>query len=164
MASPISPGGVPVSTKIFRWYCWAYLSRILCFTTCGGGTGLPCRSHSSRARCRLLACHQSKNFFIARKLRCGCLRCYVGGILVNRSSAVRQHSRSVVMKKALVCGAGGFIPSHPVTRLKRGGYWVPGGDIKRPQISPPAADDFQLPHLRAAGARRAARSPAPGGF
>ena len=30
------------------------------------------------------------------------------------------------MKKALVCGAGGFIGGHLVTRLKNEGYWVRG--------------------------------------
>lgn len=28
------------------------------------------------------------------------------------------------MKTALVCGAGGFIGSHMVKRLKNEGYWV----------------------------------------
>lgn len=28
------------------------------------------------------------------------------------------------MKKALVCGAGGFIGGHLVKKLKREGYWV----------------------------------------
>ena len=32
------------------------------------------------------------------------------------------------MKKALVCGAGGFIGHHLVTRLKKDGYWVIGLD------------------------------------
>ena len=68
------------------------------------------------------------------------------------------------MKKALVCGAGGFIASHLVTRLKREGYWVRGVDIKRPEFSPTAADDFQLLDLRDPGACEAALSPAPGGF
>ena len=52
------------------------------------------------------------------------------------------------MKRALVCGAGGFIASHLVQRLKREGYWVRGVDIKRPEFSPTAADDFQLLDLR----------------
>ena len=34
------------------------------------------------------------------------------------------------MKKALVCGAGGFIAGHLVKRLKQEGYWVRGVDIK----------------------------------
>jgi nucleoside-diphosphate-sugar epimerase len=31
------------------------------------------------------------------------------------------------MKSALVCGAGGFVGSHLVKRLKRKGFWVRGG-------------------------------------
>lgn len=52
------------------------------------------------------------------------------------------------MKRALVCGAGGFIPSHVVRRLKADGYWVRGVDIKYPEFSPTAADDFRLLDLR----------------
>jgi nucleoside-diphosphate-sugar epimerase len=52
------------------------------------------------------------------------------------------------VKRALVCGAGGFIASHLVTRLKREGCWVRGVDVKRPEFSPTAADDFQLLDLR----------------
>lgn len=33
------------------------------------------------------------------------------------------------MKRALVCGAGGFIGGHLVKKLKREGYWVRGVDI-----------------------------------
>ncbi len=51
-------------------------------------------------------------------------------------------------KKALVCGAGGFIGSHLVKKLKREGYWVRGVDIKNPEFGPTAADDFQLLDLR----------------
>ena len=52
------------------------------------------------------------------------------------------------MKTALVCGAGGFIGSHLVTKLKREGYWVRGVDLKYPQFSPTKADDFLLLDLR----------------
>ncbi len=52
------------------------------------------------------------------------------------------------MKKALVCGAGGFIGSHLVKRLKKEGYWVRGVDVKRPEFSPTAADDFKILDLR----------------
>lgn len=51
-------------------------------------------------------------------------------------------------KSAVVCGAGGFIASHLVKRLKDKGYWVRGVDIKRPEFSASAADDFQLLDLR----------------
>ncbi len=52
------------------------------------------------------------------------------------------------MKKALVCGAGGFIGSHLVKRLKKSGYWVRGADRKKPEFSETAADDFLLLDLR----------------
>ncbi len=52
------------------------------------------------------------------------------------------------MKRALVCGAGGFIASHLVKRLKKDGYWVRGVDIKKPEFSPTAADEFLLLDLR----------------
>jgi len=52
------------------------------------------------------------------------------------------------MKKALVCGAGGFIGSHLVKRLKREGYWVRGVDLKRPEFEETAADEFLLIDLR----------------
>lgn len=51
-------------------------------------------------------------------------------------------------KTALVCGAGGFIGSHMVKRLKSEGFWVRGVDLKFPQFSPTAADDFALGDLR----------------
>ena len=51
-------------------------------------------------------------------------------------------------KKALVCGAGGFIGSHLVKRLKREGYWVRGVDLKYPEFSPTEADDFIIGDLR----------------
>ena len=34
------------------------------------------------------------------------------------------------MKKAIVLGAGGFIGSHMVKRLKEEGYWVRGVDLR----------------------------------
>ena len=37
-------------------------------------------------------------------------------------------------KTALVLGAGGFIGSHMVKRLRAEGYWVRGVDLKRPGI------------------------------
>jgi len=52
------------------------------------------------------------------------------------------------MKKALVCGAGGFIGSHLVKRLKREGFWVRGVDLKFPEFSETEADDFVLADLR----------------
>lgn len=52
------------------------------------------------------------------------------------------------MKKALVCGAGGFIGSHLVKRLKRSGYWIRGVDLKHPEYSPTSADEFVIGDLR----------------
>jgi nucleoside-diphosphate-sugar epimerase len=52
------------------------------------------------------------------------------------------------MKKALVCGAGGFIGSHLVKRLKSEGYWVRGVDLKYPEFSNTAADSFVIADLR----------------
>jgi GDP-D-mannose 3', 5'-epimerase len=49
---------------------------------------------------------------------------------------------------ALVCGAGGFIGSHLVKRLKREGFWVRGVDLKYPQFSETEADDFAIGDLR----------------
>lgn len=52
------------------------------------------------------------------------------------------------MKKALVCGAGGFIGGHLVKRLKSEGYWVRGIDIKKHEYSLSVADDFIVGDLR----------------
>jgi len=52
------------------------------------------------------------------------------------------------MKTALVLGAGGFIGSHMVNRLKNEGYWVRGVDLKLPEYSLTKADDFKLGDLR----------------
>lgn len=52
------------------------------------------------------------------------------------------------MKKVVVCGAGGFIGSHLVKRLKEDGYWVRGVDLKFPEFDPTAADDFIQGDLR----------------
>jgi len=54
-------------------------------------------------------------------------------------------------RKALVCGAGGFIGSHMVKRLKQEGYWVRGVDLKNPDFSSSVADDFVVGDLRLAG-------------
>ncbi len=52
------------------------------------------------------------------------------------------------MKTALVCGAGGFIGSHLVKRLKREGFWVRGVDLKFPSFAETEADDFIVADLR----------------
>jgi GDP-D-mannose 3',5'-epimerase len=55
------------------------------------------------------------------------------------------------MKKALVCGAGGFIGSHLVAYLKSEGFWVRGADLKFPDFSNTKADDFVIGDLRDQG-------------
>ena len=52
------------------------------------------------------------------------------------------------MKTALILGAGGFIGSHLVTKLKSEGFWVRGVDLKVPDFSPSNADDFIIGDLR----------------
>ncbi len=52
------------------------------------------------------------------------------------------------MKKALVCGAGGFIAGHLVKKLKKSGYWVRGVDIKKHEFSTSQADEFLTLDLR----------------
>ena len=52
------------------------------------------------------------------------------------------------MKTALVLGAGGFIGSHMVKRLKAEGYWVRGVDLKHPEFSESEADEFIVTDLR----------------
>ena len=54
------------------------------------------------------------------------------------------------MKRALVCGAGGFIGGHLVKRLKDEGYWVRGVDIKEHEFARLPADEFVLLDLREA--------------
>lgn len=63
---------------------------------------------------------------------------------------IRAKSREGNMheKTALVCGAGGFIGSHLVKRLKGEGLWVRGVDLKYPEFSKTAADDFVIGDLR----------------
>lgn len=52
------------------------------------------------------------------------------------------------MKTALVLGAGGFIGSHLVKRLKEEGFWVRGVDLKKPEHWDTFADDFVVGDLR----------------
>ena len=52
------------------------------------------------------------------------------------------------MKKALVCGAGGFIGGHLVKKLKAEGFWVRGVDLKNHEFEQTAADDFVVGDLR----------------
>jgi GDP-D-mannose 3',5'-epimerase len=52
------------------------------------------------------------------------------------------------MKTALVMGAGGFIGSHMVKRLKKEGYWVRAVDLKYPEFAESEADEFFIQDLR----------------
>src|SRR5512145_1086393 len=51
-------------------------------------------------------------------------------------------------KTALVLGGGGFIGSHLVKRLKAESFWVRSADLKKPEFSPTAADEFVVGDLR----------------
>lgn len=53
-----------------------------------------------------------------------------------------------IVKKVLVCGAGGFIGSHLVKRLKNEGCWIRGADLKYPEFNETIADDFIIGDLR----------------
>ena len=68
------------------------------------------------------------------------------------------------MKKALICGAGGFIGGHLVKKLKREGFWVRGVDIKAHEYAPTQADEFLLLDLREASNCQAALSLPDGTF
>jgi nucleoside-diphosphate-sugar epimerase len=52
------------------------------------------------------------------------------------------------MKKILVLGAGGFIGSHLVKKLKEEGSWVRGVDLKYPEYWDTFADEFVIGDLR----------------
>ncbi|WP_193182360.1 NAD-dependent epimerase/dehydratase family protein [Nisaea sediminum] len=60
------------------------------------------------------------------------------------------------MKQVLVLGAGGFIGSHLVKRLKTEGCLVRGVDLKYPRYSETAADEFVIADLRETANVRAA--------
>jgi GDP-D-mannose 3',5'-epimerase len=60
------------------------------------------------------------------------------------------------MKRALVCGAGGFIGGHLVKRLRREGYWVRGVDLERPEFAQTQAHEFLQLDLRDEAAARTA--------
>lgn len=52
------------------------------------------------------------------------------------------------MRTALILGAGGFIGSHMVKRLRKEGYWVRGVDLKFPEFSKSEANEFVRCDLR----------------
>ncbi len=55
---------------------------------------------------------------------------------------------SKTKKKALVLGAGGFIGSHLVKKLKNERFWVRGVDLKKPEFSKTEANEFIIGDLR----------------
>src|SRR5215510_10808610 len=57
-------------------------------------------------------------------------------------------SKALMVKCALVCGAGGFIGGHLVRQLKHDGFWVRGVDLKFHEFSESGADDFVVGDLR----------------
>ena len=54
----------------------------------------------------------------------------------------------MAQRRALVLGAGGFIGTHLVRRLKAEGAYVRGIDLRRPAFSSSPADDFRIGDLR----------------
>jgi GDP-D-mannose 3', 5'-epimerase len=52
------------------------------------------------------------------------------------------------VNRVLVTGAGGFIGHHLVSDLVQRGYWVRGVDVKLPEYTATAADEFLLDDLR----------------
>ncbi len=52
------------------------------------------------------------------------------------------------LKRAVVCGAGGFIGHHMAGLLKERGYWVRGVDIRHQEFVESSADEFLLLDLR----------------
>jgi nucleoside-diphosphate-sugar epimerase len=67
---------------------------------------------------------------------------------VDHAVGIWYEKRLAMTKKALVCGAGGFIGGHLAKRLKREGFWIRGVDLKEHEYSTSAADDFVLGDLR----------------
>jgi GDP-D-mannose 3',5'-epimerase len=59
-----------------------------------------------------------------------------------------RRSKEEYRMNILVCGAGGFIGSHLVRRLKRDGHWVRGVDLKEPPFAPTSANEFLRLDLR----------------
>jgi GDP-D-mannose 3',5'-epimerase len=53
-----------------------------------------------------------------------------------------------ISKKALVCGAGGFIGGHLIKQLKAEGFWVRGVDLKHHEFAKSWADEFIIGDLR----------------
>ena len=56
--------------------------------------------------------------------------------------------KNVTGKRALVCGAGGFIGGHLVKQLHTEGFWVRGVDLKHHEFAKSLADEFIIGDLR----------------
>src|SRR2546423_15012861 len=69
-------------------------------------------------------------------------------LIENRPGASEMSSKAMSGKVALVCGAGGFIGSHLVKRLRREGFWVRGADLKLPEYGETQANEFLEGDLR----------------
>jgi GDP-D-mannose 3', 5'-epimerase len=68
---------------------------------------------------------------------------------LHHSRAWSETLKKVIMEtRVLVTGAGGFIGHHLVTFLKERGYWVRGVDLKEPEFTSSAADEFEILDLR----------------
>ena len=63
-------------------------------------------------------------------------------------TAIWKLTAMVNKKQIIVLGAGGFIGSHLVKRLKQEDVYVKGIDIKIPDFSKSAADEFIVGDLR----------------
>ena len=68
--------------------------------------------------------------------------------MYNTYLGVLNFLMSEYKKTALVLGAGGFIGSHMVKRLRSEGYWVRGVDLKSPEFSDTEANEFIQGDLR----------------
>tara|TARA_R110001583_G_C5670137_1_gene410746 strand:+ start:15144 stop:16190 length:1047 start_codon:yes stop_codon:yes gene_type:complete len=68
--------------------------------------------------------------------------------LVTNNKIRRLFKKTTKMKKAVVLGAGGFIGSHMVNKLKKENFHVVGVDLKKPEFSETQADLFVVGDLR----------------
>ena len=83
-----------------------------------------------------------------RVSRCACAQPRLGRHKRLKLSYDTDRGRGILVKKALVCGAGGFIGGHLVKRLKSEGFWVRAVDIKDHEYAAPPADEFVRGDLR----------------
>ena len=63
-------------------------------------------------------------------------------------SEAKTVERGKRILKVLVTGAGSFVGHHLVNWLKARGCWVRGVDLRRPQFSPTASDEFWIGDIR----------------